>query len=114
QTNRYHRRGMFTIPTRERRPIRLGTATKTLRRKTSALCLVSGRANERRRGLPIKRSRVGQPTADGSVIMDWALADDGVVFTHHFDFGTMLALIHATGPGVLQALASWTRSALPW
>ncbi len=34
--------------------------------------------------------------------MDWALANDHVVFTHDLDFGTMLALTHATGPSVLQ------------
>ena len=33
--------------------------------------------------------------------MDWALRHDYIVFTHDLDFGTMLALSHATGPSVL-------------
>jgi predicted nuclease of predicted toxin-antitoxin system len=45
---------------------------------------------------------IGDPRADDSVIMAWALANDHVVFTHDLDFGTMLALTHATGPSVLQ------------
>ena len=47
-------------------------------------------------------STVGDPAAEDSVIMAWALANDHVVFTHDLDFGTMLALTHATGPSVLQ------------
>ena len=47
-------------------------------------------------------STVGDPRADDSVIMAWALANGHVVFTHDLDFGTMLALTHATGPSVLQ------------
>ena len=47
-------------------------------------------------------STVGDPRADDSVIMGWALANGYVVFTHDLDFGTMLALTHATGPSVLQ------------
>jgi predicted nuclease of predicted toxin-antitoxin system len=47
-------------------------------------------------------STVGDPHADDSVIMAWALANGHVVFTHDLDFGTMLALTHATGPSVLQ------------
>jgi predicted nuclease of predicted toxin-antitoxin system len=34
--------------------------------------------------------------------MDWAVANDYIVFTHDLDFGTMLALTHAIGPSVLQ------------
>ena len=45
---------------------------------------------------------VGDPRADDSVIMAWALANGYVVFTHDLDFGTMLALTHAAGPSVLQ------------
>jgi predicted nuclease of predicted toxin-antitoxin system len=37
--------------------------------------------------------------------MAWALANGHVVFTHDLDFGTMLALTHATGPSVLQIRA---------
>jgi predicted nuclease of predicted toxin-antitoxin system len=47
-------------------------------------------------------STVGDPRADDSVIMAWALANGRVVFTHDLDFGTLLALTHSTGPSVLQ------------
>lgn len=47
-------------------------------------------------------STVGDPCAEDTVIMAWALANHYVVFTHDLDFGTMLALTHATGPSVLQ------------
>ena len=47
-------------------------------------------------------STIGDPSADDSVIMAWALANGFAVFTHDLDFGTMLALSHATGPSVLQ------------
>ena len=47
-------------------------------------------------------STVGDPRADDSVIMTWALANGYAVFTHDLDFGTTLALTHATGPSVLQ------------
>ena len=45
---------------------------------------------------------VGDPRAEDAVIMPWAVANGHVVFTHDLDFGTMLALTHATGPSVLQ------------
>ena len=47
-------------------------------------------------------STVGDPRADDSVIMAWALGNGYVVFTHDLDFGTILALSHAMGPSVLQ------------
>ncbi len=47
-------------------------------------------------------STIGDPKATDREIMDWARANDHVVFTHDLDFGTMLALTHATGPSVLQ------------
>jgi predicted nuclease of predicted toxin-antitoxin system len=47
-------------------------------------------------------SAVGDPRAEDSAIMVWALANGYVVFTHDLDFGTTLALTHATGPSVLQ------------
>lgn len=50
-------------------------------------------------------SSVGDPRATDRTIMDFALANDYVVFTHDLDFGTMLALAHATGPSVLQVRA---------
>jgi hypothetical protein len=34
--------------------------------------------------------------------MDWARANDYVVFTHHLDFGAMLALTQAESPSVIQ------------
>jgi predicted nuclease of predicted toxin-antitoxin system len=37
--------------------------------------------------------------------MDWARENGYVVFTHHLDFGTMLALTQATGPSVVQVRA---------
>jgi predicted nuclease of predicted toxin-antitoxin system len=47
---------------------------------------------------------VGDPRAKDRTIMDWA-ANGYIVFTHDLDFGTMLALTHATGPSVLQVRA---------
>lgn len=53
---------------------------------------------------------VGDPHATDRTIMDWAVANGYIVFTHDLDFGTMLALTHATGPSVLQVRA---RDVLP-
>jgi predicted nuclease of predicted toxin-antitoxin system len=50
-------------------------------------------------------STVGDPRATDRTIMDWASANGYIVFTHDLDFGTMLALTHATGPSVLQVRA---------
>jgi predicted nuclease of predicted toxin-antitoxin system len=47
-------------------------------------------------------SAIGDPRAMDREIMDWARANTHVVFTHDLDFGTMLALTHATGPSVIQ------------
>lgn len=47
-------------------------------------------------------SGVGAASADDAEIMAWALANDYVVFTHDLDFGSVVALTHATGPSVLQ------------
>jgi predicted nuclease of predicted toxin-antitoxin system len=47
-------------------------------------------------------STVGDPRATDREIMDWAVANGYVVFTHDLDFGTVLALTHETGPSVLQ------------
>jgi predicted nuclease of predicted toxin-antitoxin system len=47
-------------------------------------------------------STIGDPRADDSAIMAWALGNGYVVFTHDLGFGTTLALTHATGPSVLQ------------
>ena len=35
--------------------------------------------------------------------MDWARANNHILFTHDLDFGTMLALTRAESPSVLQA-----------
>ena len=48
---------------------------------------------------------VGDPRATDREIMDWAAANQYVVFTHDLDFGTMLALSHEAGPSVLQVRA---------
>ena len=37
--------------------------------------------------------------------MDWARANDYVVFTHDLDFGTLLATTRAQGPSVIQVRA---------
>lgn len=50
-------------------------------------------------------STVGDPRATDRTIVDWAAANGYIVFTHDLDFGTMLALTHATGPSVLQIRA---------
>ena len=55
-------------------------------------------------------STVGDPGATDRTIMAWAVAHDHIVFTHDLNFGTMLALCHATGPSVIQVRA---RDVLP-
>lgn len=50
-------------------------------------------------------SELGDPRATDRVIMDWALANQRVVFTHDLDFGTMLAVTQAAGPSVIQVRA---------
>lgn len=47
-------------------------------------------------------STTGDPKASDREIMDWARLNGYVLFTHDLDFGTMLALTHATGPSVIQ------------
>lgn len=47
-------------------------------------------------------STVGAIDAEDAVLMAWALAYGYAVFTHDLDFGTMLALTHASGPSVIQ------------
>lgn len=47
-------------------------------------------------------SSIGDPSAPDADIMDWARANSHIVFTHDLDFGTTLALTHASGPSVLQ------------
>lgn len=50
-------------------------------------------------------SAVGDPAATDRTIMDWALANGYVMFTHDLDYGTMLALTRASGPSVVQVRA---------
>ena len=50
-------------------------------------------------------STIGDPRAPDRTLLDWALANDHIVFTHDLDFGTALALTHASGPSVLQVRA---------
>jgi predicted nuclease of predicted toxin-antitoxin system len=47
-------------------------------------------------------SRVGNASAKDREIMEYALANDFVVFTHDLDFGTILAATQADAPSVLQ------------
>lgn len=55
------------------------------------------------RGWPAKHwSTIGDPRAKDTEIFQWAATNNYVVFTHDLDFGTLLALTHATGPSVLQ------------
>jgi predicted nuclease of predicted toxin-antitoxin system len=50
-------------------------------------------------------STVGDIRATDRAIMDWAVANGYVVFTHDLDFGIALALTHASGPSVVQIRA---------
>lgn len=50
-------------------------------------------------------STVGNPRAKDVDIMEWAVANQHIVFTHDLDFGTLLALTHAGQPSVLQVRA---------
>ena len=50
-------------------------------------------------------SAVGDARASDRTIMEWAVQHGYTVFTHDLDFGTMLALTHATGPSVFQIRA---------
>lgn len=47
-------------------------------------------------------SRIGNPKAADSVIMDVARTEGYIVFTHDLDFGSALALTNASGPSVIQ------------
>ncbi len=46
--------------------------------------------------------QVGDPSAPDREIMDWAIANGYVVFSHDLDFSSMLALTHASGPSLVQ------------
>jgi predicted nuclease of predicted toxin-antitoxin system len=47
-------------------------------------------------------SEIGDPRAEDPVLMEWAAREGYVVLTHDLDFGSLLALTHASGPSVLQ------------
>jgi predicted nuclease of predicted toxin-antitoxin system len=47
-------------------------------------------------------STIGDPRALDSEIIEYARANEYIVFTHDLDFGTILALTHAEGPSVIQ------------
>jgi predicted nuclease of predicted toxin-antitoxin system len=47
-------------------------------------------------------SEIGDPRAADREIMDWAVANRYVVFTHDLDFGALLATTRADGPSVIQ------------
>ncbi|HEY2412497.1 MAG TPA: DUF5615 family PIN-like protein [Pirellulaceae bacterium] len=55
-------------------------------------------------------SSVGSPRAADAMIMAWAAANHYAVFTHDLDFGTILAMTHASAPSVIQLR---TRNVLP-
>lgn len=46
-------------------------------------------------------SDIGDPRAADRVILKWAGDHQQIVLTHDLDFGTALALTHATGPSVV-------------
>jgi predicted nuclease of predicted toxin-antitoxin system len=50
-------------------------------------------------------SSIGNPKASDKTIMEWAIANGFIVFTHDLDFGTAVALTHASGPSILQIRA---------
>jgi predicted nuclease of predicted toxin-antitoxin system len=47
-------------------------------------------------------SSVGALTARDELIMEFAREHDQVLVTHDLDFGSILAITHATGPSVVQ------------
>ncbi len=47
-------------------------------------------------------SSVGDPQANDFTLMEWARANNYIVFTHDLDFGAILAVTHAEGPSVFQ------------
>jgi predicted nuclease of predicted toxin-antitoxin system len=47
-------------------------------------------------------SSVGAATAEDQELMTWARDHKHIVFTHDLDFGSALALTHASDPSVIQ------------
>ncbi len=56
-------------------------------------------------------STVGDVTAKDSEILDWAIKNDCVVFTHDLDFGTLLASKSRRAPSVIQLRSQETSPA---
>jgi predicted nuclease of predicted toxin-antitoxin system len=50
-------------------------------------------------------STIGDPRAEDEEIMEYARANDFIVFTHDLDFGALLALTQAESPSVVQVRA---------
>ena len=50
-------------------------------------------------------SKVGSPSAQDSVIIQYAREHGFVIFTHDLDFGAILALTKTDGPSVVQLRA---------
>lgn len=47
-------------------------------------------------------SSIGDPKAEDTELIDWARANNHILFTYDLDFGTVLALTHAESPSVIQ------------
>ncbi len=47
-------------------------------------------------------SEIGDPRAQDSELLDWALRDRYVIFTNDLDFSRLLALTQGKGPSVIQ------------
>ena len=50
-------------------------------------------------------SEIGDPRAPDIVLMNWARANEHVLFTNDLDLGTILALTRTSGPSVVQLRA---------
>ena len=57
---------------------------------------------EKHRWPAVHWQEIGDPRAPDSTIMDWARANNYVVFTRDLDFGKFLATTRAQGPSVIQ------------
>lgn len=47
-------------------------------------------------------STIGNPRAEDKLLMEWARANEYILFTHDLDFGALLALTQAESPSVIQ------------
>ncbi|WP_392481374.1 DUF5615 family PIN-like protein [Nostoc sp. C110] len=52
--------------------------------------------------LSVHWSTIGNPREKDAIIMEWARTNGYIVFTHHLDFGTLLAATGADTPSVIQ------------